>query len=86
MEKQIRPGIYLSVITRGDYIERATNLNRAELTTFIMKAIPLRFVQSDSLIRHGIERKDLIKTCLELQPDLDPETDYYVLREMPRST
>lgn len=83
MEKQIRPGVYVSVLTRNAYVDRAATLTRPELTTFIMKAKPLRFAQSPSLIGHNIDADELLSTCKELEPDLEPETDYYVLRETP---
>ena len=84
MEKEIRPGVFLSVITQEKWFNRTENLSREELTDFIMKCTPLRLANSEFFIDESISPQELLEACRDLEPDLNAQTDYYCLRKLPQ--
>lgn len=81
MEKQTKTGVFISAITKEKMQERAMNLHGEDLKYFVEKCNPANLLPS-SLIDHviGISSDELISICKELEPNFNPETDYFVIR------
>ena len=80
MEHQIKPGIFLTVITQDRWFSQTEHLTREELTDFIMKCTPLRLANSSFLIDEDITPEELKAACIELEPEVDFMKDYYCIR------
>lgn len=79
MEKEIKPGIFISVVTQEQWIERTGNLTGEDLRFFVCQCNPFK-LNMGSLRNEGIKPHELQQFCEDLNEDFDPETDYFTIR------
>ncbi len=84
MEKEIRPGVFISVVTLDRWQTRTAFLSGEELKYFVEKCNPTRMATTDSIKNTiGVDRDELFTVCKGLEPLFNPLTDYYVVRYKP---
>ena len=83
MEKQVKPGVYISAITKAKWHERVEALSGDDRAFFIEQCNPFRVYSSVFIDVTGMSRTELLELCLELESDFNPETDFIVIRYAP---
>ena len=83
-EKEISPGLFITPITRERWLQRTDVLKGEDLKWFIESCN--RFIETDILIKHiiGMTRDEFLGELLNIEPNFNPTTDYYVLRYQPK--
>lgn len=84
MEKEIKPGVFISVVTREQWVKRVDTLTGDDLAHFISKCNPASLASRILFRITGIRAYELLKICQELEPEFDPLTDYFVVRNTPK--
>lgn len=75
-EYEVKPGVFISVVTREKWLQRVDVLKGEDLHDFISKCNLFRMYPESDLILKG----DLLEACRSLEPNFDTEKDYYVIR------
>jgi len=83
MEKEIRPGVFISVITDEQFKLRINTLTGEDLRHFILKCNHFKLSRK-ALEGIGIKGLEIQQACEELEPSFDPEEDYFVVRNTPK--
>lgn len=81
MEKEIKAGVFISVITREKWLERTEVLTGDDLRFFAKKCNPAK--NSFGYPEIGLSKETILDACKELEPSFKPETDYFVIRYAP---
>ena len=83
METEISEGIFLSVITKEQWLKRTEALQGDDLRHFVERCN--RYPETDIIIKHvlGITSKKFLKLCIELNPEFNKKEDFYVIRYAP---
>jgi len=83
MEKETTTGVFISVVTKDQFLHRASILSGEDLITFIGKCNKATLYKSDMNEVTGLNETEFFLLCKKLNPDFDYETDYYVVRYKP---
>lgn len=83
MEKETKPGVFISPITRAKWIRRIEALKGEDLREFVCKCNPASFATDNMEFIIGLKRQPLFDLCKELDPDFNPQTDFFVIRYAP---
>ncbi|RLD50446.1 MAG: hypothetical protein DRI97_17015 [Bacteroidetes bacterium] len=82
MEKEIRPGVFISVISHEKFADRLITLTGEDLHHFILKCNKFK-LSMKALAPVGIKPYELQMACEELDDEFDPEYDYFTVRNVP---
>ena len=85
MEKEIRPGVFISVVSEERFRLRINTLTGEDLHHFILKCNHFKLSRK-ALEGIGIKAFEIQQACEELDPHFDPETDYFVIRNSPQKS
>ena len=83
MEKETKPGVFISVITLDRWQIRTAFLSGEELKYFVEKCNPTRMVTDSIKDIIGVDRNELFTVCKDLEPLFNPLTDYFAIRNSP---
>lgn len=83
MEKEIRPGVFISVVTLDKWQIRTAFLTGEDLKYFVEKCNPTRMATDSIKDVIGVNRKELFTVCKDLEPNFNPLMDFYVIRYQP---
>lgn len=81
MEKEIRPGVFISVVTEDQFKSRINTLTGDDLRHFVLKCNHFKLSRK-ALEGIGIKALEIQQACEELEPSFDPD-DYFVIRNTP---
>ncbi len=80
MEKETKPGVFISVITLDQWQVRTAFLTGEDLKYFVEKCNPIRMATDSIKDVIGVNREELFTVCKDLEPNFNPLTDYYVIQ------
>lgn len=82
-EVQIKKGVYITPITKKRYMERLESLQGEDKAYFMFKCV--KFSECSVTLLDSMETtlQDLFTACKAIEPDLDPETDFFAVRYFP---
>lgn len=83
VEKETKPGVFISVVTKENWLKRTDALSGEDLTHFIQKCNPFKLVTDSLEGVLGVNMAGLLKVCRDLEPEFDPISDYYTVRYAP---
>lgn len=84
MEQEIRPGVFISVITKQQWHDRVSTLAGEDLKHFREKCNLFREAKNASLKKAlGINIVELLYVCKHLNQDFDMFEDFYTVRLAP---
>lgn len=85
MEKEIRPGVFISVITRERWIQRTEVLQGEDLRYFVEQCN--KYGNVEIVLKHvfNITPDEFIDALRELEPNFNEKEDFYVVRYAPES-
>lgn len=84
-EKETKPGVFISVITLDQWQVRTAVLTGEDLKYFVEKCNPLTLATDSLEDVIGVDTVGLLEVCKELEPNLNPITDYFVIRYAPNT-
>lgn len=79
-EIESKPGVFISVITKEKWLERTSILKGPDLTYYVSQCNPAWLAGDAFIDIIGVGKKELYELCRKLEPEFNPETDYYVIR------
>jgi hypothetical protein len=82
METEIRPGVFISVVSQEMFHKRINTLTGEDLHHFILKCNQFK-LSMKALTSVGIKAFEIQQACEDIDPDFNPEEDYYVVRNQP---
>ena len=84
-ETEIIPGVFVSVMRKERWNERVNSLHGDDLKEFVEKCNPASS-GINIMTQHflGMSVKRFYEICLELDPEFNPRTDYYIFRYVPK--
>jgi hypothetical protein len=84
MEKEIKEGIFISVVTKKQWVNRIDTLEGDDRKHFIEKCNPFNEADQRSLKKTlGFNLVDLYYLCKDIEPDFDVQEDFYTVRYAP---
>jgi len=84
MEIEIKPGVFIGVVTRSQWESRVDVLDGEDLKHFIAKCNPWVNARDRCLKKSlGISLSDLWYVVKEIEPSFHAERDYYTVRYKP---
>ena len=84
MEKEIKPGLFIGVVSKQQWHDRVSSLTGEDRTHFIEKCNLFREARNASLKKAlGMTIYELLYVCKHLNPDFDVNEDYYTVRNSP---
>jgi hypothetical protein len=83
MEKEIAPGIFISVITKSRWLQRTESLKGEDLQHFMQHCN--RVKNTNIIIEHifGVQKDKFVKALRELEPKFNENDDFYAVRYAP---
>ena len=84
MEFEIKPGVFIGTVTRGQWESRVDILDGEDLKHFIEKCNPFSMARDQDLKKAlGVSLSDLWYVLKEIEPGFHAERDYYTVRNSP---
>ena len=80
MEKEISPGVYLSVITRERWLKRIDSLEGEDLRFFVERCNRIKHTNIVIENIFGLSREQFIEILRELEPEFNEKDDFYAIR------
>lgn len=80
MEKEIKEGVFISVITMDKWLRQTETLKGEELQYFVEKCNRAKFVHHNVRYMLGVTKEKLFEILKEMEPEFNEETDDYVIR------
>jgi hypothetical protein len=83
MESETKSGVFVSAITQDKWLRQTHTLKGEDLLFFVQKCHPALLISSDIIFLLGVDKETLFEILKSLEPDFNPETDYYAIRYAP---
>lgn len=84
-EIEIRPGLFITLITRMDYEQKLMILTGEEKQEYIEKANPIKKLNDKTCVNiFAMNKEFLLLTLRSINNDFNPETDFLYVRYEPK--
>jgi hypothetical protein len=82
-DQETKPGVFITPITKQRYYERIEALKGEDRHFFISECNRFKDYSSVFIEITGRNKADLLELCRNIEPNFNPETDFFAVRYLP---